>query len=432
MQSMLKIGLPGQENDLTQRLRQHFDAARYGHYFRTATLVNTNTGGQEWLYAVQDPHTRRCVLMKVREQETGLVERVRVKDEVSFIDALDQMGRFEDFSLNPQYVAADAAEIKTLGNAYFNAFANREGLVRDHQSGTFQPTLQGEAVTGGLFDPEELARVLKHAKNPPKTSETFLVPGYASIAKPDQTSIDLLVSMYGTHEKIKQAAVFHSALSDLSHYNLLPPPITFYAYSHCKELYEKNYEYLGTVQELYRKQHDEDTKKPKLTKRFGDFLSAPLSANAPRDNGRRSAFLFYKILSDLRSTDFEDPAFNEKHQQMLDQQELAFEFSLAKHYSNLISSDDQEVTHTAKQEAAGYLKDRIKILDMVASRMGIDETMRSALHACVYGDAMPTCLETTKEIVKNLKDAQDRMNDEIQDYKKNLKSLAPAHPNWPR
>jgi hypothetical protein len=426
MQSPLKIGFPGQENDLTQRLRQHFDAARYGHYFRTATLLNTATLSREWLYAVQDPHTRRCILMKVREQDSGLMEKIRVKDEISFIDALDQMGRFEDFSLNPQYVAADAAEIKALGNAYFNTFANREGLVRDHQNGTFQPTLRGEAVTSGLFDPEELARVLKHAKNPPKTTEKFLVPGYAFIAKPDQTSIDFLVSMYGTHEKIKQAAVFHSALSDLSHYNLLPPPTNFSAYSHCRELYGNNQDYIYGVDNLYRKQYSKETGKAKLSKRFGDFISAPVSANAPRDNGRRSAFLFYKILSDLRSTDFQDPAFNEKHQQMLDQQELAFEFSLAKHYSNFISSDNQDITHTEKKNAAGYLKDRIKILDKVAGRMGIDETMRSALHACVYGDTLPTCLETSKDIVLSLKDAQKRMNAEIQDYKKNLKSLAPA------
>ena len=418
--------IAGQENDLTQRLRQHFEAARFGHYFRTATLTNTATLNREWLYAVQDPHTRRCVLMKVREQDGGLVERVRVRDDTSFIDALDQMSRFENFTLNPQYVATDETEITALSTTHFNAFANREGLARDHQSGLYQPTMQGQTITNGLFSQSDLERVLKHNQNPPDNTEKFLVPGYASLSKPDQTSIDLLVEMYGTLDKIKQAAVFHSALSDLSHYNLLPPPLNFNAYYHCKELYANAQSYIYTVDEQYREQHDEKTNRPKLTKRFGNFLSAPLSPNAPKDDGRRSAFLFYKILLDLRGTHFEDSAFNEKHHEMLDQQELAFEFSLAKHYSNLVSSDDQEITHTKKQEAAEFLKTRIHILDQVASRMGIDETMRSALHACVYGDAMPTCLETTKDIVLSLKEAQARMNDEIQDYKKNLKSLAPA------
>ncbi|MGZ9108959.1 MAG: hypothetical protein ACXW4B_09090 [Micavibrio sp.] len=57
-------------DDLRRNLRQQFDSARYGHYFRTSTFVNTATGAKEWLYAVQDPHSRRCILMKAREQDS--------------------------------------------------------------------------------------------------------------------------------------------------------------------------------------------------------------------------------------------------------------------------------------------------------------------------------------------------------------------------
>jgi len=205
-------------NNLRLSLRQQFDSARYGHYFRTSTFINTATGAEEWLYAVQDPHSRRCILMKAREKESTGPERIKVKEDLPFFDALDHMNRFENLLANPGYLAVDESEKERLGETHFDLFAKREGLIRDIKTREFHPTLQGHVVTSGSFDPQDLSDAIKFAATPQKKPESFVIPGHEILTRTGETSSDAILHMYKNIETLSALIDGHENLLKISNY----------------------------------------------------------------------------------------------------------------------------------------------------------------------------------------------------------------------
>ncbi len=412
---------PGEPPSLVSRLRDQFNSARFGHYFRTQTLFNTVTMGREWLYAVQDPHSRRCILMKVHESENDDEEdRLPIGENVPFIDALNQLSRFEDLSLNPRMLPTDEEEIAQLGTSHFNAFANREGLVRDQKNGDYVPTLNGHVVTKGAFHRGDLARTMCHVQNPPARTEKFIVPDHPQ-QQPFTSSIGQIMALYKTLGQIQQATIYHKALSQISNYTLNGGQ-SFDAHRICPELYSDEKSFLTQMEDEYsailKKQ---DGRYSSQISKIEQFFR---SGRKPYHDNRISAYVFFGVLEKLRETPFVDQAQARLHNRILNSHEAAYEFSLCRHYARAIL-DTAAASHHSRQDLAAKLETRLKNLNRMADKTGLDPVMKSTLLANVHGHTLPAYFEETADFIKKLDEAHKQVAHDISIHRQHLQDLAP-------
>ena len=397
---------------LQRTLRQQFDSARYGHYFRTATFLNAATGAQEWLYAVQDPHSRRCILMKVREQDSVIPERIRVKEDMAFFDALDHMNRFENMAANPGYVAVDQTETARLGETHFDHFAKREGLIRDVKTNEYHPTLQGHVVTGGSFDPADVACVLGYSANPPAKPETFLIPGHAQIVMAGETAIDTVMRIFKDTEALRAQIKGHG--------NLLKISQAYTAYRTIEE-------FQGSLSSWARMLNilKEDMEEPwKIFKPSG--IGGRLEktyANLGNSSDGFAGFLFYRTLGDLKKAQkFEDPAICER---IINLHEIIFEHSRARSFYGISMNGENS---KAREKYAEKFKDALKKMEKTALRAGFDDVQTGTLKAYAYGSAPLPYIDEVEDFIKSLVKTNESMLLAISNEKKRLAALAPAAP----
>lgn len=418
--SAAALMMTGGTASLGGRLRQEFDAARFGHYFRTQTLFNTVTQAKEWLYAVQDTHSRRCIVMKVRESENGEEERLPVKENVPFIETLNQLSRFETLSLNPSLLPTDEEEVTQLGTAHFNAFANREGLIRDQDSGDYAPTLNGHVVTKGIFNRGDLVRTMNHAQKPPAQTEKFIVPDHHK-QEPFASSIAQIMALYNTQEQIQRMIVYHTALSQITTYTLNGKR-SFELDNICPEFYSYDRAFSTLIDNEY----------DKMQEKQGGIISGKIAqmgqylriTNSPQHYDRLSIYTFFRILEKLRNTPFVDQTQAPLHNRILLSHEAAYEFSLCRYYAKG-ALDSSTMSFDHRQALSDRLESRLKNLGRMADKTGLDPVMKSALIASVHGDNLPRYFEEIKDFVAKLHICKQQIDNDISVARQRQKDLAP-------
>ena len=423
-------------DSLSKRLRQDFNAARFGHYFRTSTMLNTATLNREWLYAVQDPHDCKCIVMKVQENENGQEDtRFPVKENMAFIDALNYLSRFENTSLNPSTLPLDDKETALLGDTHFNAFANREGLIRDRESGEYFPTLNGHAISKGVFNHGDLARTMQHAQTPPAQTEKFMIPGHINPVRVTG-SIDRLVKLYKTLDRIQYLSACHAALAGIIDYTLKARPRTDYYYSGsfdrykaCSELYQLDQDFFSKISDDFENKKHTSYKKPVtgpsgLTNKITNYMASKLLPEGPPDDGRISTFTFFSILNKLKTMPLELAALKDEHQKILDCYEAAYEFSLCRHYSQQ-SLTESDIAYKEREDYTRLLTARLERLDNIAERTGLDPVMKASLRASVHGKTLPGYFQDIENFRSALNACEKEARSDADTARRSLTELAP-------
>ena len=411
----------GREPD---RLRDRFNAARYGHYFRTSTMFNSLTGTREWLYAVQDPQSRRCIVMKVRDHDSGQ-ERLRVKGGLAFLDALNQMSRFEHPYANPNLLPLDEKEKNQLGDAHFQAFALNEGLIRDVQSGEFHPTLHGHVVTSGKYDPYELARVQKLAEGPQRTPASFVIPGHENILKSGETAIETITRFHQGMERLSTALRHHNNLLKLSRVYDQPREIDLTSRRGIDTAYMYHWKHRLNLD--YENGEEELEEAIDAFNRNGIGTKMTRTYSALVNNGTESfpAFLHNRYMDALKAL---PPAHSDDlpaFQRILKLHELVFEHSRCRNaYQNTLSYSNDRKKLNARLE---NYQSSMKRLDKICRQLDFDPAQTGTVKAYVYSsEPFPYCSEI-EQFINGLVSARSACQREIENEKRNLSALVPKN-----
>ncbi len=416
--------MTGPDNLLTigqkPSLSDQFNTARYGHYFRTATFLNTTTNNREWLYAVQDPQARRCILMKVRENETG-EERVKIKDNMAFLDALNHMSRFEHPDANPNFVPANTDEKNALGKSHFQNFALNEGLIRDIHTGEFHPTLYGHVVTSGSFDPHEVARIQMIANAPQKTPESFIIPGHDAIVRAGESSIDVIARMHTGIAKITAVLSYHRNLLALTqNYD----QSTDIEGAPKEEVRMHTWQYnLDFSTETDRKALESAIKKFNA-QGIGKKLSRSLSIT---DDGTRSfqGYLHDFYIQKLKSLSPEQKEDGPEFQRILKLHELVFEHSRCRNtYQQTLRYHSDNVVREARVDNH---QSSMKRLQKICQKLDFDDVQTGTVKAFVFSQETLPYHDQIQEFLWSLRMVKTIRENNIENEKRNLSALVPKN-----
>lgn len=401
-----------------QSLLERFDAARYGHYFRTSTFINTLTHNREWLYAVQDPHLRRCILMKVRENETGQ-ERVKIKDNMAFLDALNHMSRFEHPDANSNFLSVNADEKKTLGQSHFQSFALNEGLIRDVQTGEFHPTLYGHVVTSGSFDPHDLARLQTIANGPQKTPESFIIPGHDGIVKAGESSIDMIARMHTGIAKISAILSYHKNLLTLTQHYDKSDDI-----EGAEKAEVRMYEWQYNID--YSSDADKDVLADSIKKFNAQGLGKKLSRSfALTNDGTRSfpGYLHDFYVQKLKSLPPEQKEDASEFQRILKLHALIFEHNRCRNtYKQTLKYHSDSVVREARVENH---QSAMKRLQKICRQLNFDDVQTGTAKAFVFGQGNLPYRAEIDQFLSSLRMVKLTCENNIEKEKNNLSSLTP-------
>lgn len=401
-------------------LRDRFNTARYGHYFRSSTFHNTLTGNREWLYAVQDPQSRRCILMKVRENEAGQ-DRIKIKDGMAFFDALDHMSRFEHPDANPNFLPVSTDEKKTLGVAHYQNFALKEGLVRDVQTGEFHPTLYGHVVTSGSFDPHELARAQKIASGPQQEPESFIIPGHEAILKAGESSVEMIMRMHKGIAKLSAVLNRHSTLLKLTQLYDQPRESEADLQGRSEEvkMYSWNYK-IGCNDDL-AKQELEEAIKSYNSGGLGKKLTRTYSALISDGTESFPAFLHSRYLEKLRATPPEHPDDMPEFLRILKLHDLIFEHSRCRNaYKFTLQYHSDEKVREARVENH---QSSVKRLQKICRQLSFDDVQTGTVKAYIYSNETLPYHREIEKFIKSVAEAKLACEKNIENEQRNLSVL---------
>jgi hypothetical protein len=390
------------------RLRAAFNVARFGHYFRTLTMMNSNTMHREWLYAVQDPLAQRCTLMKVRENEhDGMEQRSVVAENLHFIDALERMARFDSIAANPGMVPAVEDEHKTLQLSHYRIFANREGLAFNHDTHKFHATVDGHVVTTGLFNKSELRRIAAFSEQKHKKPDPYPAPAPQVMRENIVGATEKLLAFFKDEAQLKTVLALYTSLHQIERIWVDRNQRKFY--THSLEIASCDASFTNNTKDAFENRGRIDKARNKL---IGDPYE-----------GRQSAFFHAKIMERLRTIVFEHPELNARHKQALQDHEFSRDFALARR--NAIQLSDDETMLQDKTEAAQFLKNRLASLDKIAAARGIGPEGIAGIHAVVYGGKLPAIFDDTAAFLKLLQNATQLYKDHLQKEQHRLRNLIP-------
>lgn len=402
------LGTPAQ--DTAQSLRAAFNAARYGHYFRTLTMLNTNTANREWLYAVQDPLLQRCTLMRVQDSaQDDMEHRSIVREGMNFIDALEHMARFDSTILNPGMAPAIEGEIESLSLSHYRLFANREGLALNHDTHRFHPSVKGHVVTSGLYDRSELNRVQEFSSQKHKSTDPFPVPQPHVLRANIQNITDKMMALFQDEEQLGAVLSLHKALHKIEQFWM------------DKERDSLDVRTLGIF--LPNEDFTAETSKAFENQGLKSKLRQQWTGGDPYE-GRQSAFFHARIMSRLREIKIAHPDLHAPHQSALQDHAFCAEFALARR--NAIELMGSSKTRTTKEQHGQYLKNHLATLDKMAAKRGISPEGISFLHAAIYGTAQPAIFADTTAFTTLLQTSKYALDDHIQAEKIRLQKLLPS------
>lgn len=396
------------ELDAVSRLRAAFNAARYGHYFRTLTMVNGNTMNHEWLYAVQDPLSHRCTLMKVQESpDTDMEQRSVVGEHLNFLDVLEKMARFDSVTANPGMTPAIENEKESLNLSHYHLFANREGLAFDHGTHTFHPTMNSHIVTSGMFNKEELKRVYAYNNMKNRPTDPFPVPSQKALLQGMRPPTEEFLSLFHDNTQLDQLLTFYRALHKLEQFWVDKNQSTFSIYSLDTAVIDPNF--------------INETKK--TFENPGRFDKARTRLVGDPYEGRQSAFFYSRIIQRLQNIQLDHPDLQKRHQKALKDHEFCFEFALARR--NAIKIAEYHASIADKKEAAQFLKNRTATLDKLAAKRGISPEGIAGLHAAIYGGKLPSVFAETAAFLELLQKTKNILQEDIRAKQRRMQSLNP-------
>ncbi len=144
--------------------RDHFNAATFGHYCRSSSFARD--GQERWIEAIQTAPAQWTMFQVSVELDTqtqdtkrGLATRIKLGGSQNFYDVVSRIAEYENLHSDQAVEYLRLQGPKELGYDHYIAFATREGIPFDAQTGKPLQTFNGLIIETAQIDYDTMKAV---------------------------------------------------------------------------------------------------------------------------------------------------------------------------------------------------------------------------------------------------------------------------------